>query len=145
MQESGLAEIIPFICISALLGQYPVFFTSWAPLGLIIGSVCSLMAARSQVVFFLSALKAHVGGLPSLMTVTSCLPIWQKILHSSVPPMVRNLTHIWATINDQFLSQDTGRLIPDQVKLLLDMSLQVLISGLDPLIGNKKLSGSSIF
>ena len=25
-QESGLTEIIPFICISAILGKYPVFF-----------------------------------------------------------------------------------------------------------------------
>ena len=27
MQESGLTEIKPFICISAIWGQYPVFFT----------------------------------------------------------------------------------------------------------------------
>ena len=88
MQESGFTEIIPFICISAVLGQYPVFFsTPWTPLGFIIGSVSSLMASRSQVFFsFLSALKAHVGGLPSLMTVTSCLLIGQEILHFSVPP-----------------------------------------------------------
>ena len=31
------------------LGQYPVFFPSWAPLGLTIGSGYSLMAARSAV------------------------------------------------------------------------------------------------
>ena len=35
----------------------PVFFTSWAPLGLAIGSGISLMAGRSQIFFsFLSAL-----------------------------------------------------------------------------------------
>ena len=41
MRESGLTEIIPFICISVIWGQYPVFFTSWAPQG--VGSGCSLM------------------------------------------------------------------------------------------------------
>ena len=28
MQESGFTKIIHFICISAICGQYPVFFTS---------------------------------------------------------------------------------------------------------------------
>ena len=26
MQESGITELIPIICISAILGRYPVFF-----------------------------------------------------------------------------------------------------------------------
>ena len=60
MQESGLTEIIPFTCISVIWGQYPMFFSSWAPLELTIGSGGSLMVARSQVFFsFLSALRAH--------------------------------------------------------------------------------------
>ena len=54
MQEPGLTEIIAFICISAILGQYPVFFTSWASLGLTVESACSLMSARSQVLFSLA-------------------------------------------------------------------------------------------
>ena len=38
----------------------PVLFTSWAPLGLTIGSGISVMAGRSQIFFsFLSALQAH--------------------------------------------------------------------------------------
>ena len=60
MQESGLTEIIPFTCISVIWGQYPMFFSSWAPSELTIGSGGSLMVARSQVFFsFLSALRAH--------------------------------------------------------------------------------------
>ena len=31
MQESSLTEIKPFICISAIWGQYPVFFTFPSP------------------------------------------------------------------------------------------------------------------
>ena len=31
MRESGLTEIIPFICISAIWDQYSAFFTSWVP------------------------------------------------------------------------------------------------------------------
>ena len=38
MQEPGLTEIIPFIFISAIWGQYPVFFTS--PLCQILGDCC---------------------------------------------------------------------------------------------------------
>ena len=56
MQESGLTEIIPFICISAIWGQHPVFFDIWS--FLTVGSGWSLMAATSQV-FFLSAFRAH--------------------------------------------------------------------------------------
>ena len=56
MQESGLTEIIPFICISAIWGQHPVFFDIWS--FLTIGSGCNLMAATSQV-FFLIAFRAH--------------------------------------------------------------------------------------
>ena len=33
MQESGLIEIIPIICISAILGRYPVFFHILSILG----------------------------------------------------------------------------------------------------------------
>ena len=42
-QESGLTEVITFIGISALWGQYPVFFT-----GLPVGSGCSLMASDGR-------------------------------------------------------------------------------------------------
>ena len=49
MQESGLTEIIPLICTSLIQGQYPMFSNPESP----------------QVSL------AHVGGLQSLMTVTS--------------------------------------------------------------------------
>jgi len=48
MQASGLTEVIPLICTSAIWDQYLVF-TSWASWGLRVGSGCSLMAARRQV------------------------------------------------------------------------------------------------
>ena len=32
MQESGLLDIIPLICILTILGQCPVFSVSWIPL-----------------------------------------------------------------------------------------------------------------
>ena len=49
MQESGLTEIIPFICTSALWDQYSVFAHPEFPQGP----------------------PAHIGGLQVLMTVTS--------------------------------------------------------------------------
>ena len=58
MQESGLTEIIPFICISAIWGQYPAFSLS----------------AQLQVLFLLGALGAQkftFEGLESWMAVTS--------------------------------------------------------------------------
>ena len=39
MQESGLIEIIPLICVSALLGQYPVFSQPEFPQGSTLGVV----------------------------------------------------------------------------------------------------------
>ena len=65
LQESELPEITAFICIS-YWGQYPVCFTTRAPLRLTIRSGRSLMAARSQVFFFLSSLWAHQ------LTLESC-------------------------------------------------------------------------
>ena len=39
-KQSRLTEVIPFICISAIWSQHPVFFTSWTLLGLTIGRGC---------------------------------------------------------------------------------------------------------
>ena len=69
LQESELPEITAFICIS-YWGQYPVCFTTRAPLRLTIRSGRSLMAARSQVFFFLSSLWAHQ------LTLESCSHWW---------------------------------------------------------------------
>ena len=58
MQESGLIEITPFIYISAIWGQYPVIFHILSSSVLTMGSGCSVMAARLQVLFsFLSTLE----------------------------------------------------------------------------------------
>ena len=44
--ESGLTEIIPFLCISAVWGQHPAVFHILTFSVLIAGSGGSLMAAR---------------------------------------------------------------------------------------------------
>ena len=73
MQKSGLTEIIPFICISAIWGQYPAFLHPEV-FRAHVESGCRLMAAGSQVLFsFLVVLRAQkftFGGPKSLMTVT---------------------------------------------------------------------------
>ena len=66
VQETGLAEIIPFIRISAILGQC-VLFTSWASLGLTVESGCSLTSARSQVLFSLAIV---------ISTATNIVCVW---------------------------------------------------------------------
>ena len=75
VQESGLTEIIPFICISPIGGQYLVFIHILSSSEFTIGSGCSLMAVGSLVLFsFLGLLRAQkftFGGLQLLMTVTS--------------------------------------------------------------------------
>ena len=69
MQVSGLTEIIPFICISAIWGQHPAswLFTSLEWL--------QRTAAGSQALFsFLGTLRAQkftFGGPKSLVAVTS--------------------------------------------------------------------------
>ena len=47
MQASELTEVFPFLCISAIWGQYLVVFHILSSPGLPIGSGCSLKAARS--------------------------------------------------------------------------------------------------
>ena len=51
MQGSGLTKIIPFSSISALWGQYPVFFHLLSFSEFTIGSGCSLMATGLQALF----------------------------------------------------------------------------------------------
>ena len=86
MQESGLTEIFPLICTSAILGQCPVF-TSWISSGLIVGNGCSLMPARWQV-FFISWVPSALISTPLAVAPTSdrdilCLLILQEISHLS--------------------------------------------------------------
>ena len=96
MQESGLIDIIPFIVISAIWGQYPVFFTEWTLLGLIVGSGYSLMAARWQLFFsFLSALRTHQLILKTwncLLQWHPCLLVWRKYFTSYAYQLCPSLT-----------------------------------------------------
>ena len=72
-QESRLIEIIPFICISAILGPVSCVFHILSSVGLTIRSGCNLIAVRLQVFSFLSALRAQeftFRRLGLLMTVT---------------------------------------------------------------------------
>ena len=106
MQVSGLTEIIPFSCTSAIWGQYPLVF-----LMLTVGSGCSLLAAGSQVSFsFLVALWAQkfTFGEPKLqMTVTSlftdtteystahlCGPVGSRVL-CCFPDIVGPQEYFW--------------------------------------------------
>ena len=86
MQESGVTEIFPLICTSAIWGQCPVF-TSWISSGLIVGNGCSLMPARWQI-FFISWVPSVLINIPLAVAPTSdhdifCLQIKQEILHLS--------------------------------------------------------------
>ena len=52
MQESGVIEIIPFVCTSALWGQFPVFLHPESPQGAQLGTAAvaeGLVAATSYV------------------------------------------------------------------------------------------------
>ena len=71
MQESGLKEIIPFKCLSAIWGQRPAALPRASVL---LRGGCSLMAVRQQTLFFLGTLHAQkftFGGPESLIAVTS--------------------------------------------------------------------------
>ena len=60
MQESGLTEIISFLCISPIGSQYLVFIHILSFSEFTIGSGCSLMAVGSLVLFsFLGLLRAQ--------------------------------------------------------------------------------------
>ena len=60
-------------------------------------------------------------------------------------PLGQEFDQYLETFHGPFLSHGAGRLIPDQATILIDMSLQVLISGLGPLMNNKRFSESSLF
>ena len=91
MWESGLTEIIPFICISAIWGQPASGDLIYRILGssLTVGSGGSLRATACQVFFsFLVALEGwNLGWLWH-----SCLLIWQEILHFSAQFMTSSLS-----------------------------------------------------
>ena len=79
VQESGLTEILPFVCISAVRGQYPVFshpeFPQGSPWGVAV--VCWLV--DGGIFSFLSSLVAAIAGDCDSL----CLLIWQETFHFS--------------------------------------------------------------
>ena len=81
-QESGLSDIIPFVCISAVWDQYLAILHVPSA-----GSGCGLTADRSQVLFsFLGALRAQkftFGGQESLMAVACLFTDMVGTLHFS--------------------------------------------------------------
>ena len=104
MQECRLTEIIPFIRTSAIQGQYPVFFTSWAPLGLTIGSSCGLMATATAAKSLQLCLTLcdPIDGSPQGFSVPGTLQArtleWVAISFSNAwkwKVKVKSLSHVW--------------------------------------------------
>ena len=54
--KSGIIEIIPLMCTSAIWGQYPVFFSSWVSSGCTAGGGCTHSGS------ILSSLRAYCQG-----------------------------------------------------------------------------------
>ena len=61
MLETGLIEIIPWICTLATEGQYPILSHPGSPRGTLLGvaRVAEVLAEGSLFVFILSSLRAH--------------------------------------------------------------------------------------
>ena len=74
-QESGLTEIIPLICTSAVWDQYPMFSHPVFSQGSFLGEwLQSAGCQLADIVFgpeFPQSSYVHLGGLQSLMTVTA--------------------------------------------------------------------------
>ena len=111
--------------------------------GLPVASGCSLIPAISHRCSFPSWVLWRAG----ITDDCDVLVYWHNRKYSIFQsfPLVRNSTDIWETFHDQFWCHGAGRLIPGQVKVFVDISLRVLVSGLDPLIDNERFSGSSVF
>ena len=65
MQESGLTEIIPLICTSAIWGQHPMLSQPESPQGASSGVVA--VADGRHPVSILSSLRAHCWGSYNVM------------------------------------------------------------------------------
>ena len=81
MQEPGLTDIIPFICISALWASMLHFFTSWASV-LTTGSGCSHGCQITSASWVPSGLRnSHLERWNHWWPWHPFLLIWQEILH----------------------------------------------------------------
>ena len=81
----------------------------------------------------------------SLRLWHSCLSLLQETLRFTVPLHSQKFDQYLGDISWPFFVPQYWEALLVQVKVLVNMSLQVLISRLSPLIGNKRFSGSSIF
>ena len=147
MQASGLMESIPFICTSAIWGQSCSLFTFLLALFQLLSNH---YGEEGGNIFWIAVWGAliHIWR-PEIADGCDivCLLIWQDIFSFHNLPVVINLTIFGRHFMTFFFfnPHGTGRLISDQVKVLINKSLQALISDLGPLINNKIFSGSSIF
>ena len=122
MQETGLTEIVPFTCISAIWGQpascdliFHVLSSS-----LTVGSGGSLRVTAWQAFFFLVSLEGwNLGWLWH-----PCLLIWQEILHFSAQFMTSSLSQTETLIFPQFLIfRADFRLIQSGVSIVCLLSI----------------------
>ena len=98
MQGSGLTELIPFVCTSAIWGQLSCVFTSWAsfpqgsPSGM--AAVWWLLDGRYSLSSWIPQdSPVHTEGLQSLMTVTSLF----TNMDGSIPFSHSQDTHLLVT------------------------------------------------
>ena len=100
MQESGLTEIIPFICISAIWGQYPVLFDIWS--FLTIGSDWGLMLLHLRCSSWVPS------GLTSSHSVTS-VQFSHSVMPDSATPWTAarqaslSITSSWSLLKLMFI------------------------------------------
>ena len=125
----SFTEIIAFIYISAMQDQHSAtqFFHILSP-SVTIESGGSLITARLQALFFLGILCVQnftFVGLEQLMAVTSCLLMWQKILHFTLLKTFIMKQNLWTLLGrgaeDNFPFQQQSHL---SLSLLLILELR---------------------
>ena len=150
MQEYGVFEIIPVLCISAIWGQHrgfldfsqtPELLSTEAEGGWVVAS------AESQTLFSVWGAFIHIWK-PQNADGCDMLVYWYAgNVSFTVPLYGWKFNHMWEIFHDFFfffvplLWKDVW----DQRKVLVDMLLQVLTYRLGPLIDNRRFSGSFIF
>lgn len=150
MQEYGVFEIIPVLCISAIWGQHPGFLDfSHAPelLSTEAEGGWVVASAESQTLFSVSGAFIHIWK-PQNADGCDMLVYWcgrKCFFHSpslwlEIQPYVRDFSWLFF-----FFVPLLWKDVWDQRKVLVDMLLQVLTYRLGPLIDNRRFSGSFIF
>ena len=106
------------------------------------GGICWI----ADIVFCFGSPHSHLEAPKRWWLWHACLLMWQEMFLSQSLSMVGNSTiceRLFMTFF--FLVRLLWKDVWDQTKVLVDTSLQVLTSGLGPLIDNRRFSGSSIF